>query len=245
HVVLAVVGTDRLPDSGYFWAKQTQENLIRDSGIPYTIVHATQFFEFLRRITDDATRGETVRLAPVLFQPISADDVASEIARVAVGPPADGMVEVAGPDRFRLDELVRERLKTTGDRRRVVTDLSATYFGAALEPGSLVPGCGAHLAPSGSRTGTPAKSRREPDSEGEAHRAGGEDAGIHGPQLRRHRRLEAHVGEHVLFGVDPRGHLRQGHHPVDQLEHRPLGDVLHLLAALARHPAAEADLGDL
>lgn len=145
HVVLSVVGTDRLPDSGYFRAKQAQENLIRDSGIPYTIVHATQFFEFLRRITDDATRGETVRLAPVLFQPISADDVASEVARVAVGPPSNGMVEVAGPDRFRLDELVRERLKTAGDPRRVVTDQSATYFGAALEPGSLVPGSGAHL----------------------------------------------------------------------------------------------------
>jgi uncharacterized protein YbjT (DUF2867 family) len=139
HVALSVVGTDRLPDSAYFRAKVAQEKLIEGSTIPYSIVHATQFFEFIRNIAAAATEGSTVRLAPVLVQPMAADDVASAVGRVAVGPPVNGMVEVAGPAQFRLDELVRQDLRARNDPRTVVADSHAPYFGAQLSERTLIP----------------------------------------------------------------------------------------------------------
>jgi uncharacterized protein YbjT (DUF2867 family) len=146
HVALSVVGTDRLTESGYFRAKLAQEELIRGSSIPYTIVHATQFFDFLNGIADDATDGNAVRLPPALIQPMAADDVASALARVAVSPPLDGVVEIAGPDQFRLDELVRGLLKARSDPREVITDSHARYFGIAPSERTLLPGDGARLA---------------------------------------------------------------------------------------------------
>ena len=146
HVALSVVGTDRMPDSGYLRAKLAQEKLIQGSSIPYSIVHATQFFEFIGRIADGATDGDTVRLPPVLFQPMAADDVATAVARVAVGDPLNGVIDVAGPEQFRFDDLVRQALTARHDPRRVVTDADARYFGARLDERSLVPDEGARLA---------------------------------------------------------------------------------------------------
>jgi uncharacterized protein YbjT (DUF2867 family) len=146
HVALSVVGSDRLPDSGYMRAKVAQEKLIEGSSVPYTIVHATQFFEFVGRIADGATDGDTVRLPPVLFQPIAADDVATAVARVAVGEPLNDTVEVAGPEQFRFDELVRRALAARQDPRKVVADPEARYFGAVLSERDIVPGDGARLA---------------------------------------------------------------------------------------------------
>ena len=145
HVVLSVVGTDRLPDSGYFRAKLVQEELIRTSPIPYSIVHSTQFFEFLKGIADDATVGSSVRLAPVMVQPIAAEDVARALASVAVGTPVNGIVEIAGPEPYRLDELVRLVLRARKDPREVVTDPDAPYFGSVLSERSLMPGHDARL----------------------------------------------------------------------------------------------------
>jgi len=145
YVALSVVGTERIPDSPYLRAKNAQETLIKAGGIPYSIVHATQFFEFIKRIADDATEGTTVRLPPVLFQPMAADDVAKAVARVAVGTPLNGMVEVAGPEAFRFDELIREALRARNDSRSVVADPHAQYFGAALGERSLIPVDGARL----------------------------------------------------------------------------------------------------
>jgi uncharacterized protein YbjT (DUF2867 family) len=145
HVALSVVGTDRLPDSGYLRAKLAQEKLIEGSSIPYSIVHATQFFEFVGRIADGATEGDTVRLPPVLFQPMAADDVAAALGRVAVGEPLGGSVEIAGPEQFRFDELVRRALVARDDPRTVVADPDARYFGAKLGERSIVPGEGARL----------------------------------------------------------------------------------------------------
>ncbi len=131
HVALSVVGTERLSEeSGYMRAKMAQENLIRGSSIPYSIAHATQFFEFIKSIADGATDGNTVRLAPVLIQPMAAEDVASAVARVSVGPPVNGVVEVAGPDQFRLDELIRRGLSARQDPREVIADPQARYYGA-------------------------------------------------------------------------------------------------------------------
>lgn len=146
HVALSVVGTERLSTSGYMRAKQTQEELIRTSGIPYSIVHATQFFEFLKGIADSATDGDTVRLAPVKIQPIHSDDVAEAVGRTAVGSPVNDVVEVAGPDAFQLDQLIREQLAAQDDPRTVVTDPHAPYFGAELEENTLIPGPDAHIA---------------------------------------------------------------------------------------------------
>jgi uncharacterized protein YbjT (DUF2867 family) len=146
HVVLSIVGTDRGPDSGYLRAKVAQEKAVTDSTIPYTVVRATQFFEFIQGIIDGATEGNTVHLAPVLFQPMAADDVAAAVAQVAVEPPANGVVEVAGPDQFRLDELGRSTLAARHDPREVVTDPAARYFGAVLSERSLVPSDGARIA---------------------------------------------------------------------------------------------------
>jgi uncharacterized protein YbjT (DUF2867 family) len=145
HVALSVVGTDRLTESGYFRAKIAQEQLIRSSPIPYSLVHATQFFEFVKSIAAGATDGDTVRLAPVLIQPIAADDVASAVGRVTVGAPVNGIVEVAGPEPYRLDELIREGLEAQDDPRRVVADPDARYFGARLTETTLMPGADAQL----------------------------------------------------------------------------------------------------
>jgi uncharacterized protein YbjT (DUF2867 family) len=140
HVALSVVGTDRLSESGYFRAKIAQEKLITESSIPYSIVHAPQFFEFVKSIAQAATDGDTVRLAPVLIQPIAADDVASAVGRTAVGSPVNGTVEVAGPEQFRLDELIRRGLSARNDPREVVADPSARYFNAVLSERILLPG---------------------------------------------------------------------------------------------------------
>ncbi len=145
HVALSVVGTERLPTSGYFRAKIAQEQLIAASPIPYSIVHATQFFEFLKSIAQAATDGDTVRLAPVLVQPMAADDVAAAVGRVAVGTPLNGTLDVAGPEQFRLDELVRRALAALGDPRQVVADPHAPYFGAELGERTLVPAGEAQL----------------------------------------------------------------------------------------------------
>jgi uncharacterized protein YbjT (DUF2867 family) len=145
HVALSVVGTERLSESGYFRGKIAQEKLIRESSIPYTIVHATQFFEFLKGLADWSMVGGEVHLPPVLFQPMAADDVASGVARVAVGPPANGIVEIGGPEQFRLDELVRRRLASRKDPRKVVTDPNARYSGAKISETTLVPGNNARL----------------------------------------------------------------------------------------------------
>src|SRR6058998_4403876 len=130
HVALSVVGTDRLSESGYFRAKIAQEKLIKESSIPYSVVHATQFFEFLKGLADISMVGDKVHLPPVLFQPMAADDVASAVGRIAVGPPVNGTVEIAGPEQFRLEELVRRRLAQLGDPREVVADPTALYSGA-------------------------------------------------------------------------------------------------------------------
>ena len=139
YVALSVVGTERIPDSPYLRAKNAQETLIKGGGLPYSIVHATQFFEFVKRIADEATDGMTVRLPPVLFQPMAADDVAKAVGRVAVGAPINGTVEVAGPQQFRFDELIRQGLAAYKDPREVVADPHARYFGAELDERSLVP----------------------------------------------------------------------------------------------------------
>jgi uncharacterized protein YbjT (DUF2867 family) len=146
HVALSVVGTDRLQQSGYFRAKQAQEDLIKESGMPYSIVHATQFFEFIKGIADISTDGDTVRLAPAKFQPMYSDDVAAAVGRAAVGTPVNDVVEVAGPDVFQLDELIRETLAANNDPRTVVTDPHAPYSGAELEETTLLPGPDAQIA---------------------------------------------------------------------------------------------------
>lgn len=145
HVALSVVGTDRLAESGYFQAKIVQEKLIRSSPVPYSIVHATQFFEFLKAIADAATDGDTVRVAPALIQPMASDDVAAAVARIALGSPVNGIVEVAGPEQFRLDGLMRRVLRKRGDPREVIADPQALYSGAVLSERTLVPGDDARL----------------------------------------------------------------------------------------------------
>jgi uncharacterized protein YbjT (DUF2867 family) len=145
HVALSVVGTDRLAESGYFRAKIAQEKLIRESAIPYSIVHATQFFEFLKKLADFSAAGDKVHLPPVLFQPMAADDVASALGRVAAGQPVNGIVEIGGPEQFRLDELVRRRLAALKDSREVVADPNALYSGAKVSERTLVPGKNARL----------------------------------------------------------------------------------------------------
>ncbi|HLX75055.1 MAG TPA: SDR family oxidoreductase [Terriglobales bacterium] len=145
HVALSVVGTERLSESGYFRAKIAQEKLIKESSLPYSIVHATQFFEFLKGLADISMVGDKVHLPHVLFQPMAADDVASGVARVAVGPPVNGIVEIGGPEQFRLDELVRRRLAALKDLREVIADPNARYAGAKLSERTLVPGNDARL----------------------------------------------------------------------------------------------------
>ncbi|HEV2731621.1 MAG TPA: SDR family oxidoreductase [Terriglobales bacterium] len=145
HVALSVVGTDRLSESGYFRAKIAQEKLIRESSIPYTIVHATQFFEFLKGLADISLVDGKVHLPPVLFQPMAADDVAGEVAKIAVSAPVNGIVEIGGPEQFRIDDLVRRRLASLKDPREVIADPNALYSGAKLSERTLVPGNNARL----------------------------------------------------------------------------------------------------
>ena len=139
HVALSVVGTQRLAESGYFRAKIAQEELIRASGLPYTIVHSTQFFEFLGGIAASAGQDDTIALSPAFIQPIASDDVAAAMADVVLGAPVNGIVEIAGPDRFRLADLVRDYLAARGDARTVRADVHARYFGAELQEDTLVP----------------------------------------------------------------------------------------------------------
>ncbi len=147
HVALSVVGADRLPDSGYMRAKVAQETAIKDATVPYTILRATQFFEFIGSIADGSTDGDTVRLSPALMQPVAADDVAAALADVAVDPPVNGTVELAGPEPLRLDELARRVLIAKHDARQVTTDIHARYFGAAVNDQSLTPGDHPRIAP--------------------------------------------------------------------------------------------------
>jgi uncharacterized protein YbjT (DUF2867 family) len=145
HVALSIVGADRLPESGYLRAKVAQEEMIKESSIPCSIVRSTQFFEFIKNIAAAATDGNQVRLAPVGFQPIASDDIAKAVGRVSVGEPLNGTVEVGGPDLYQFDELIRSVLARKGDPREVIADPEARYFGAELEQRSLVPGTGAIL----------------------------------------------------------------------------------------------------
>ena len=145
YVALSVVGTERIPDSPYLRAKNAQETLIKGAGIPYSIVHATQFFEFIKRIADEATEGSKVRVPSALIQPMAADDVAKAVARVAVGAPLNGTLEVGGPQQFRFDELIRQDLAARNDPREVVVDPYARYFGAELGERSLIPAGDARL----------------------------------------------------------------------------------------------------
>jgi uncharacterized protein YbjT (DUF2867 family) len=145
HVALSVVGSDRLPDSGYLRAKMAQEGLIKAANIPYTIVRSTQFFEFVPGITQSATIGQTVHLSPAHLQPIGSDDVADAMVDAALGAPVNGIMEIAGPERIPLDELARRYLRATKDPRQVVADAHARYFGAELNDQSLTPGANPHL----------------------------------------------------------------------------------------------------
>jgi len=138
HIILSIVGAERLPDSGYMRAKIAQEAIIKASGIPFTIVHSTQFMEFLGGVAGSATVGNTVRLSPAFIQPIASDDVADNMAQIATAQPVNGLVEISGPERFRLNELVARYLESTGDARIVEADPNALYFGARLDDGSLV-----------------------------------------------------------------------------------------------------------
>jgi uncharacterized protein YbjT (DUF2867 family) len=145
HVALSVVGADRLPDSGYLRAKVVQETLIRDSGVPYTIVRSTQFFEFLKGIVQASAKGESVHLSTGYMQPVASDNVADAMTVATVGAPANGIVEIGGPDKIRMAELVQRFLAATRDPLQVIPDPKALYFGTVLEDDSLVPGPGAKL----------------------------------------------------------------------------------------------------
>jgi uncharacterized protein YbjT (DUF2867 family) len=147
HVALSVVGTDRLLASGYFRAKMAQENLIKAAKIPYTIVQATQFFEFVGGMAQFATEGDTVRLPPAMMQPIVSDDVAAAVAKVAVGEPLNRTVELAGPESIQMDELVRRFLRANSDPRQVITDPRARYYGVEVDDQSLTPGANPLLGP--------------------------------------------------------------------------------------------------
>ena len=140
HVALSVVGAERNPDSGYLRAKVAQENLIKSSKIPYTILRSTQFFEFVNAIIQSAADGDTVRLSPALFQPIASDDIAAALADTAGAPPVNGTIEIAGPEEIPLDAIARQYLAAKGDRRQVIADVHARYFGAEINDKSLTPG---------------------------------------------------------------------------------------------------------
>ena len=145
HVALSIVGTDRIPDSAYLRAKVAQENLIRKSGIPYSILRSTQFFEFVSRIAQSGAEGNTIRVSGALFQPILSAEVVATLADVTLGAPLNGILEVGGPEKFRMSELVQLVLRASGDQREVIADSHARYFGAELNDESLVAGPGARL----------------------------------------------------------------------------------------------------
>ena len=147
HLALSVVGTDRLLESGYFRAKMAQENLIKASGIPYTILHSTQFFEFINTIAKSGADDDVIRLSPALVQPIASDDVVAALADLAIGPPVNGIVEVAGPETFPLDQLARTALAAVDDHRQVIADVHARYFGALLSDQTLLPADHPRFAP--------------------------------------------------------------------------------------------------
>jgi uncharacterized protein YbjT (DUF2867 family) len=147
HVALSIVGADRLQESGYMRAKIAQEEAVKGGSVPYTILRATQFFEFIGRIADSSTDGDTVHLAPVFVQPEAADDVAATLAEIALNQPVNGIVELAGPDQFRLDELAERVLRAKNDPRHVRADMHATYFGAELDDYSLTPENNVRIAP--------------------------------------------------------------------------------------------------
>jgi uncharacterized protein YbjT (DUF2867 family) len=147
HVLLSIVGADRLPQSGYLRAKVAQEEAVKKGSVPYTILRASQFFEFIGRLADSSSTGEAVHLAPVFVQPESADDVAATLADIAVSEPVNGIVELGGPQQFRLDELARRVLRANKDERLVEADVHARYFGAELDEHSLTPGSSARIAP--------------------------------------------------------------------------------------------------
>ena len=144
HVALSVVGTERLTEFGYFGAKLAQERAIENSGVPYTIVRATQFFEFVGGIAQSATKGETLHVPPARIQPMAADDVAAAVVDAALSP-GKGMIEVAGPESFPMDQLIRTYLAAKNDRKEVITDPAARYFGIAVDDRSLTPDAGARL----------------------------------------------------------------------------------------------------
>jgi uncharacterized protein YbjT (DUF2867 family) len=143
HVALSIVGSERLPDSGYMRAKVAQEKLIKQSPIPYTILHSTQFFEFIGRIPEASPDGKSVRVSTAVFQPIVSDDVVATLAELTLGAPVNGVVEVGGPERFRMDELVERVLRAKGDTREIIRDIHVPYFGAEIDDQSLVTGPGA------------------------------------------------------------------------------------------------------
>jgi len=147
HIALSIVGADRLPASGYLRAKVAQENLIKASKVPFTIVRSTQFFEFVKGIAQSATEGQTVRLSPGMMQPIAADDVAAAVTDVAVAEPVNGTIEIAGPEPIRMDEFVRRFLEANGDSRKVITDAHALYYGIKVNDQSLTPGDHPRLGP--------------------------------------------------------------------------------------------------
>ncbi len=149
HLALSVVGADRAPDSGYLRAKMAQETLIKASGIPYTILRATQFFEFIGPIAEAGVQDGVIRLSPALLQPIASDDVAAALADLAVEPPLNGVVEIAGPDACPLDKFARKLLSARGDQRQVIADIHARYFGTELNDRSLTPGERPRLGPTG------------------------------------------------------------------------------------------------
>jgi uncharacterized protein YbjT (DUF2867 family) len=146
HVALSIVGTERIAGSGYINAKLAQEKLVESSPIPYTIVHATQFFEFAVRIADEATDGDAVRVPPVLIQPMAAEDVAAALCDVALAAPRNSVVEIGGPEALPFEDFIRRGLRAVGDQRLVLADPEARYFGAQLSERTLVPGDGARLA---------------------------------------------------------------------------------------------------
>ncbi len=145
HIALSVVGTDRMLESGFFRAKLAQENLIKASSIPYSIVRATQFFEFSKKLADLSAEGNKVRMPPVLYQPMAADDVAGALAAVAMGSPVKGTLEIGGPEKFHLDEVVRRDLAARKDPREVITDPNARYYGIAVSERTLIPNDDARL----------------------------------------------------------------------------------------------------
>ncbi len=139
HVAVSIVGTERMPENAYFAAKLAQEKLIKESGVPFSLVHATQFYEFVKAIADTSAEDDGVHIAPVAWQPMAGDDVADQVARVAIGEPINGRTDIAGPDRFRMDEFFRKALAELGDKREVITDPKGRYFGSELVEDSLVP----------------------------------------------------------------------------------------------------------